>query len=74
MHEKPETPQAPLFDVADIAAALKCSERNVWRMADSGRMPRPLAIGRLRRWRSADIQDWIAKGCPAVRSTIGGAR
>lgn len=64
---------AELLDVKDVAALLgRCSPRHVRRLADSGRMPRPLRVGTLIRWRRADLDDWIAAGCPPEPS--GGRR
>lgn len=67
--------RAALLDVTALAELLQCSVRSVYRLADAGRMPAPLKIGRLNRWLLADIVDWLNRGCPAVRSTRkGGAR
>ena len=57
-----------LINVDDVAALLKCSARHVWRMADSGKMPRPYKIGALCRWDRAVIEQWVAEGCPSCRS------
>lgn len=56
-----------LIDVHAVAALLGCSPRHVWRMADIGKMPRPLAIGALRRWDRARIEAWVHEGCPSCR-------
>jgi excisionase family DNA binding protein len=56
-----------LLDVAGVAALLACSERHVRRLADSGRMPRPVRLGTLIRWNRAEIEKWIAAGCPTGR-------
>lgn len=55
------------YDVGDVATLLKSSNRHVRRLADSGRMPRPIHIGRLVRWRKADIDQWLGAGCPSFR-------
>jgi predicted DNA-binding transcriptional regulator AlpA len=60
-----------LLDVKDVAAMLKCSSRHVWRLADSGRMPRPLKLCGIRRWSQKAVADWIAAGCPDQRKTGG---
>ena len=55
-----------LLDVGTVAALLNCSTRHVYRLTDSGRMPRPLKLGALVRWNRAAVLDWIAAGCPRV--------
>ena len=61
-----DTPQRPaLLTVHEVADLLHCSARTVYRLADSGRMPRPVRLGALVRWRRATINDWIDAGCPA---------
>lgn len=58
---------AALLDVGAVAAMLGCSTRHVYRLADSGRMPRPVKLGALNRWRPAEIENWLASGCPSCR-------
>jgi predicted DNA-binding transcriptional regulator AlpA len=69
-------PPAPpdLIDVQAVAAKLTCSTRHARRLADSGKMPPPIKLGNLLRWRRADIDDWIAGGCKAVRTAGRPAR
>ena len=59
----------PLFDVRQVAELLRCSVRHVDRLVDAGKLPQPVKLGALVRWSKATIEDWIAAGCPAVRST-----
>ena len=59
-----------LIDVKDLAGLLKCSTRHVWRMADSGRMPRPFKIGALCRWDREAIEHWVRGGCPSCRKGV----
>ncbi len=53
-----------LLDVDEVALVLKCSARTVCRLAGSGRIPRPVRLGGLVRWRREVVEDWIASGCP----------
>jgi excisionase family DNA binding protein len=62
-----DAPAAQLLDVRAVAALLHCSARHVYRMSDSGSMPRPVKLGALVRWRRADLDDWLASGCKPVR-------
>lgn len=61
-------PQTPtLLDVRAVALMLGCSPRHVYRMCDAGKMPVPVRVGALVRWRRAELESWIADGCPQVR-------
>jgi excisionase family DNA binding protein len=52
------------LSAADVARELGLSLRQVRRMDDAGRLPRPVRIGRLVRWRRAELEAWLAAGCP----------
>lgn len=65
---------AELLDVGAVAALLGCSKRTVYRLSDSGRMPGPVMLGQLVRWRRGEVLAWIAGGCEPVRSAKGAAR
>jgi excisionase family DNA binding protein len=75
MKTTPTTTPARLLDVVAVAALLGVSSRHVYRLADGGRMPRPLKLGGARRWDRAAIESWIADGCPATSNhKRGGSR
>jgi len=60
-----------MLTVDDVAGMLRCSSRSVYRLADAGRLPRPVKLGGLVRWRRETIEDWIARGCPrAAREEV----
>ncbi len=61
-----------LIDVGAVAQLCCCSTRTVYRLADAGRLPRPVKLGALVRWRRAEIDEWLAAGCPPVRTAKGG--
>jgi excisionase family DNA binding protein len=64
-----------LLSVRDLATLLgRCSTRHLYRLVDTGRMPAPVRLGRLVRWRRAEVLEWIANGCPPVRVAKGAAR
>jgi excisionase family DNA binding protein len=64
-----------MLSVDDIAKIyLGCSTRHVYRLADSGRMPRPIKLGSLVRWPRVVIEQWINDGCPHVRNAARGCR
>lgn len=67
--------QAPEGGLIDIKATAEicggCSTRHVRRLADAGKMPAPLKLGTLLRWRRDEILAWIATGCEPVRRVSG---
>ena len=56
-----------LLDVKGVAVLANCSTRHVYRLSDSGKMPAPVRLGALVRWRRSEIEEWIAGGCKSVR-------
>lgn len=70
----PAATDAALLDVRQAATLLGVSPRTIYRLADGGRMPSPIKLGALVRWRAEELRQWIADGCPKVRATKGGAR
>ena len=68
----PERAPAELLDVGAVAALLDCSRRHVYRLSDAGKMPRPVKLGQLVRWRRSELQAWINGGCePARAARVG---
>jgi predicted DNA-binding transcriptional regulator AlpA len=67
---KPKTrrraPADEVYTAKDLARMLRISERTVWRMRDSGRLPKPLQFRHVLRWPRAVVDDWLARGCPAI--------
>ncbi|MGD8451994.1 MAG: helix-turn-helix domain-containing protein [Phycisphaerae bacterium] len=63
-----------LLDVHDVAAVLGCSTRSVCRLAGAGKLPSPVKLGRLSRWRRAELLTWLAEGCPAMHAAKAGGR
>ena len=53
-----------MLTVDQVARMLCCSPRTVRRLADAGRMPRPVRLGSLLRWPRESIESWISQGCP----------
>lgn len=59
---------AALLDVKAVAALCGCSTRHIRRLADEGKLPPPVRLGALVRWRrDEDIAPWIAAGCPSMK-------
>jgi excisionase family DNA binding protein len=59
-----------LLTVDDLAAILRCSPRTVHRLVERGRVPRPCRLGSLLRWTRAQVDEWVARGCPDCRGGI----
>lgn len=55
-----------LLGVHEVSVLVGLCERSVWRMAAAGKMPKPVCIGRARRWRRDELMQWIAAGCQSV--------
>ena len=62
-----QTEPARLMTVEAVAAMLAVSSRHIYRLADSGKMPRPVKLGGSNRWDREVIENWIEESCPAVR-------
>jgi excisionase family DNA binding protein len=69
-----DTRAAALLDVRAVAVLLGCSPRHVYRLSDAGRMPLPVRIGALVRWRRQSIDEWIAGGCKPIAPKERGER
>lgn len=61
---RPASP--PLLTADQLAAWLQVSVRSLWRMRSAGDVPAPVRIRGAVRWRAADIEGWLAAGCPSV--------
>lgn len=42
-----------------VAEIIGCSRTNVWRMVDDGRLPKPLRLGGMTRWRASTVMAVI---------------
>ena len=66
---RPESRPKQFSELLDVVAVTEllghCSKRHVYRLADAGRMPRPIKLGALVRWRRAELEAWIREGCPS---------
>jgi excisionase family DNA binding protein len=57
-----------LMTTAELAEALRVSERSVKRMAAMRSLPGVVKLGRSLRFGRKAIESWIAQGCPPVRN------
>ena len=54
-----------LVDAKEAGRLLGISPRHLAGMHSSGRLgPLPIALGRRRLWRTAELADWVDAGCP----------
>lgn len=68
-----------LLNVKDLAARLRVSSRQIWKLCAMGRLPAPVRLSRSVRWRAADIDRWVRLGCPSrerfeAECTVGVSR
>ena len=54
-----------LLTVMDLAARLKISARQIWKLKAAGRLPAAVRLARSVRWRTDDIALWVQLGCPS---------
>ena len=50
------------YDVPDLAALMKCSQRHVRRMVDAREIPGVIRFGRLVRFSKQIVDQWLANG------------
>ena len=50
---------------AELAQLLDVSECHIWALNNSGKLPRPVRLGRRVLWNRAEIEAWIGAGAPA---------
>ncbi|MBC7819998.1 MAG: helix-turn-helix domain-containing protein [Planctomycetaceae bacterium] len=51
--------EAKLLRVEQVADRLGVSARTVWRLCSCGQLAKPLPIGRCRRWRKLDVDNFV---------------
>jgi excisionase family DNA binding protein len=61
-------PERRLGNVHAVADRLGCSWRTVYRHADTGKIPKGVKVGGMRRWDLSQIDAFIASGCKPLRN------
>lgn len=56
-----------LLDVKTAAKLLAISPDHLRRLSLSGQAPQPMRLGRAVRYRRAELEQWVAEGCPRVK-------
>jgi len=52
-----------LITAAELAALLQVSTRTLWRLNSARKLPQPVRLGGVVRWRLDEVRNWIAGGC-----------
>lgn len=53
-----------LLDAKTLGQRLRLSRRQIYRLMNEKKIPAPLRIGGVWRWREGQIADWLAAGAP----------
>lgn len=53
-----------LIDIDQLSVLLRRSVASLERDQTAGRLPAQVYVGGSRRWRRAEIEAWVAAGCP----------
>jgi excisionase family DNA binding protein len=61
---KPSTAQGGLLSLQQLAQLLGVCTRTVRRMVKTNKLPRHVELGRLFKWKTDEIHQWIDAGCP----------
>ena len=52
------------LSVEEVAEVLGISRAHVWRLHSSGRIPKPVRLGRAVRWNRKTLENWLEAGGP----------
>ena len=63
--------EANLIGTKEVAEMLGCSVRQIYRLITEKKILAPIEIRGLRRWKKAELLQWIDAGCPAVNEEEG---
>jgi excisionase family DNA binding protein len=55
---------SPLADAEEAARVCSISESMLYKLNAAGKMPAPVRIGSLLRWKRRELLEWIEAGCP----------
>ncbi len=55
--------KALLLKAEEVALMLSVSTRTLWRLVSTKKFPEPVRVGGSTRWRTTDVENWIAGGC-----------
>lgn len=67
--ENPSFSDLLLLPAISAARMLSMGESTFWQYVKAGKLPQPIKIGGMTRWRVADLREWVAQA-PTI-STVG---
>lgn len=60
-----------MVEVKEFARLIDVSTATLWRMRSAGKLPPDVRLSRgCIRWRRADVERWVALGCPAKQQFL----
>lgn len=62
--EHTRDPERWVLAAEDVAQLLNVSKRHVAALNSSGRLPRPIKLGRRTLWVADELSKWLAAGAP----------
>lgn len=67
MNQPDSQPEPPrLVPASWLAKYLGVSRATLFRLRAAGRMPKPVKVGGIVRWRVEDVREWVDAGCPPL--------
>lgn len=61
-----QTANCEFYTAEELATYLNRCQKTVYRMRSAGKLPKPIMLGKMPRWRKRDIENWLANGCPSL--------
>lgn len=63
-NQAPLAPDKLALSAQEVGEVLGISRAHVWKLASSGRLPKPIRLGRAVRRAGRDLEEWLAAGAP----------
>lgn len=57
------TNETLLIPADKVAELMAISKRTLWRLLSAGKLPEPVRLGSVVRWKRDEIEEWIEGGC-----------
>ncbi len=64
MRATADTTDKLLLTASELAAMLGVNRSTIWTWHSGGKIPMPVQIGGITRWRKDEIQQWLDAGAP----------